>query len=166
MTVAAAKPEFRITGWHVLAIAVGFFAIVIGVDAIFVTAAYRSFSGQVAANPYEAGIAFNKTLAQRRAEAALGWTASVSDSSPGAGQHVITLTFTDKAGEPIEDLTVTATLERPATEKGRRSMTFKLVGPGLYRSAPIQAGGAWDLSAQARNAKGDLMEAQERLTWP
>ena len=166
MTAVAAKPPFRITGWHVLAMTVAFFAVIIGVDTIFIVAAYRSFSGQVAANPYEAGIAFNKTLQQRKAEAALGWTATVSDVPAGAGAHVITLAFADKAGAPIEDLTVTGTLERPATDKGRHALTFKLVGPGLYRSAPIQAGGAWDLNAEARNGKGDLMEAQERLTWP
>ncbi len=162
MTAAAAKPPFRLTGWHVLAITVGFFAIVFGVDAFFITAAYRTFSGEVASNPYEAGIAFNKTLAQRRAEVALGWSVRI-DETP---DHAIALAFTDKAGEPIEDLTVTGLLERPATEAGRQTLAFKLVGAGLYRSAPVHSGGAWDLSATARNAKGDVMEAQRRFTWP
>ena len=57
---------------------VAFFALVIAVDVVFMVLAYRTFSGQVASNPYEAGLAFNQTLAQRQREASLGWSAAVT----------------------------------------------------------------------------------------
>lgn len=161
MTATAAKPPFVLTGWHVLAMVVAFFAVVIGVDAVMITQAYRTFSGQVAKNPYEAGIAFNRTLARRRAEAALGWTVTADDT---ADRRVV-LRFADRDGKPLEGLTVTGVMERPATETGRLNLTFEAVAPGVYRSGPAPAG-AWDLSATARSGRGDLMEAQRRFTWP
>ncbi|HJV40493.1 FixH family protein, partial [Caulobacter sp.] len=86
--IPKASPEKgRITGWHVLIGIVLFFAIVIGVDTIFMVQAYRTFSGEVASNPYEAGLAFNRTLAQRQREAALGWSASVD--TPGRKSVVV-----------------------------------------------------------------------------
>jgi nitrogen fixation protein FixH len=162
LSVPPAKPGFVITGWHFLAMIVAFFAIVIGVDTLFIVKAYSTFSGEVAKNPYELGIAYNNTLAQRRAEAALGWAVNVSES---AG-HVIVLSFTDRAGKPIDGLAVSGLLERPATEAGRLTVAFKPYGPGLYRTDPIGPGGAWDLSAQGRDAQGHLMEAQKRFVWP
>ena len=71
----APAPGFRLTGWRVLAIFVVFFSVVIGVDTLFSVFALRTFSGEAAKDPYEAGILFNQTLAKRRAEAALGWQA-------------------------------------------------------------------------------------------
>ena len=67
---------FRLTGWHVLAMVVGFFAIVMTVDICMATMAVRTFSGEVADDPYEAGRLYNRTLAERRVQAALGWTNS------------------------------------------------------------------------------------------
>lgn len=164
MTAAAPaeKPPFTLTGWHVLAMVVAFFAVVIGVDAVMITQAYRTFSGQVAKNPYEAGLAFNRTLAQRRAEAALGWTVTAADTP----DRRVALTFTGPDGKPLEGLAVTGVLERPATETGKVTLAFEAVAPGVYRSRPVARGGAWDLSATARNGRGDLMEAQRRFTWP
>lgn len=66
-SVAKPGPEKgRITGWHVLIAVVLFFGVVIGVDTVFMVKAYSTFSGEVASNPYEAGLAFNKTLSTLR----------------------------------------------------------------------------------------------------
>ena len=60
--LAAEAKSFRLTGWHVLSIVVGFFVVVMAVDICAATAAYRTFSGEVADDPYEAGRLYNKTL--------------------------------------------------------------------------------------------------------
>lgn len=166
MTLAAqplepsAPPKGRITGWHVLVGVVLFFAVVIGVDTLFVIKAYGSFSGEVASNPYEAGLAFNQTLAQRRREAALGWSAGVA--TPGGKAVLVTLA--DRAGKPLDGLSVTATLERPATQVGRQTLNFKPLGQGRYL-ASARLDGAWDLSGVARNAR-DMIEIETRLVAP
>jgi len=164
MTQAASSPippaKGAITGWHVLAGMVLFFVIIIAVDTLFIVKAYRSFSGEVASNPYEAGLAFNRTLAQRQREEALGWTAVIERPEPG----VVALRMTDKAGQPLSTLSLTGTLDRPATEVGRQTLNFKPTGDGWYRAA-ARLDGAWDLRATARNAQ-DQFEIESRLVAP
>ena len=56
---------FRIRGWHVLAAMCAFFGVIIAVNAVFMTAALRTFPGEVSITPYEDGLAFNRQLAQQ-----------------------------------------------------------------------------------------------------
>lgn len=163
MTAAVRSPtpeKGRITGWHVLVAMVLFFGVVIGVDALFIAQAYRTFSGEVASNPYEAGLAFNRTLEQRRREASLGWSATVE----AAGGEAVTVRILNRDGAPLDGLSVTGVLERPATETGRQILNFKPVGEGLYR-APARLDGAWDLRATVRDAKNSI-EIESRLVTP
>jgi len=159
MTVAA-KPAWTITGRHVLVGMILFFGVIFVIDGMFIATAYRTFSGQVASNPYEAGLAFNQTLEQRRREAALGWKATVD--TPDAG--VVAVRMVDKAGAPLSALSMTGVLERPATEVGRQTLVFKPAGDGWYRAA-ARLDGAWDLSASARNAQ-ESFEIETRLVAP
>lgn len=164
---AASSPEIvqsktakPITGWHVLIAVVAFFAVVIGVDTLFMIKAYGTFSGEVASNPYEAGLAFNKTLAQRQREAALGWTASVEK----ADGDTVVVRLVDKTGAPLDRLSMTGVLERPATEVGRQTLDFKPMGDGRYQTR-ARLDGAWDLRATARNSR-DVFELETRLLEP
>ncbi|WP_297510423.1 FixH family protein [uncultured Caulobacter sp.] len=147
----------RITGWHVLIMVVLFFGTVIAVDTIFMVQAYRTFSGEVASNPYEAGLAFNRTLAQRQREAALGWSAAVQTAE---GKTVV-VRVVDRDGKPLDHLSLTGTLERPATETGRQALDFKPLGDGRYQAA-ARLDGAWDLRATARDAR-NVFELETRL---
>lgn len=154
---ASTSAKGQITGRHVLIGVLLFFGLVIGIDAFFIAKAYSTFSGQVASNPYEAGLAFNRTLALRQREAALGWSAEVAVPEPG----VVALRLKDRAGLPLSTLSLTGTLERPATEIGRQVLDFRPTGDGWYR-ASARLDGAWDLRATARNAK-DQFEVETRL---
>jgi len=158
MTAAAQtiSQKGKITGWHVLIAVVLFFGIVIGVDTIFMIKAYSTFSGEVASNPYEAGLAFNKTLDQRRRETALGWKTGIATHD---GKVVVTVE--DRTGKPLDHLSVTGVLERPATETGRQTLNFKPIGQGRYE-VPARLDGAWDLRGTARNS-GDMIEIETRL---
>lgn len=157
MIAATQKP---ITGWHVLIGVVLFFGVVIGVDTLFMVKAYSTFSGQVASNPYEAGLAFNQTLAQRQREAALGWTASVLK----VDDDTVVVRLVDRTGAPLDRLSLTGVLERPATEAGRQVLDFKPMGEGRYQ-ARARLDGAWDLRATARNSR-DVFELETRLVEP
>ncbi|MFZ0269340.1 FixH family protein [Caulobacter sp.] len=154
---ASPSVKGQITGKHVLIGVVLFFTLVVGVDAFFMVKAYSTFSGQVASNPYEAGLAFNRTLALREREAALGWTAEAAVPRPG----VVALRMKDKTGQPLSALSLTGTLERPATEIGRQVLAFRPTGDGWYE-ASAKLDGAWDLRATARNAQ-DQFEIETRL---
>lgn len=156
---AAAKP-FRVTGWHVLFGVTGFFLIIIALDVWFAALALKSFPGETASNPYEAGIAFNQTLAKREAEARLGWKVAAAQLPDG-----VRLEAADAAGRPLEGLTVTAKMERPATEQGRKIVKLTQTAPGVYEAHGLKLDGAWDLTATLRNAKGEVFEAERRLQW-
>jgi nitrogen fixation protein FixH len=160
MTDASAS-SFRITGRHVAAGLTLFFAIIIVLDVLFATLAYRTFSGQAATNPYTAGLLFNRTLAQRQAEAALGWQVSFRQTGSQAE-----LVFTDRDDRPLDNLAITAVLERPATEAGRRPMAFQARGGGIYAASIAGLGGAWDITATAKNATGDRFEVEHRMVLP
>lgn len=159
MTATAEKPGFVITGRHVLIGMVLFFGIIIGLDTWFVTLAYKTFSGEVAKNPYEAGIAYNRTLEQRSREAALGWTVAIGEPNGS----VIRVEARDRDGKPLDGLRVAGLLERPATEKGSRLVTFSAAGGGAYVANAAPLDGAWDLTATLRGPNGEVFEAARRL---
>jgi nitrogen fixation protein FixH len=159
--VEVSTTGFRLTGWHVLAIVCTFFGVVITVDVGMAVMAYRTFSGEVAKDPYEAGLIYNRTLAQRRAEAALGWKSSIAEAT-----GLVQLGMTDKDGQPLAGLSVTAKLERPATEAGSVNVAFTESAPGIYEARLPGLSGAWDVHARATDKSGRLFEAERRVIWP
>lgn len=159
--MSAAVSSFRLTGWHVLAMVVGFFAVVIAVDVSFAVFAYRTFPGQVSVTPYEDGLLYNQRLAQEAAQARLGWRAAASATDKG-----VAFEFVDAKGAPVTDLSVTVTLQRPATEAGRRTLTLKETAPGRYEAASPHLTGAWDVHAEASDARTRSFVADRRLVWP
>jgi nitrogen fixation protein FixH len=162
MTSAADTPSpgFRLTGWHFLAIIVGFFLVIIAVDASFAVIAYRTHPGEVSVTPYEDGLIYDREIRQQRAQEALGWQAA---AAAGPGQVIVEVH--DRVGRPVAGLKMTAKLERPATEAGRLSPRFVETAPGVYSGRVAATQGAWDLSAEARDDHGHAFKLQRRLTW-
>lgn len=163
MSHAAPAPRtgFRVTGWHVLAGVLSFFAMVIAVDVVFTVLAVRTFPGEVSVTPYEDGLLYNRKLARMEAQAELGWRAAAS-AEPGR----VVVELRDGAGAPLSGLAVSGQLERPATEAGKKPLRFAETAPGVYVATPGGLSGTWDLSAAAQDAAGRRLEAERRLTWP
>ena len=162
--MSATKP-FRLTGWHVLGMFVLFFGTDIAINTVFIVKAVRTFPGEVAGEPYEAGVAFNKTLAERAVESRLGWAAKVEQITPAGHGEAIIVRWADKDGRPLTRLSVTGDIKRPATERQNVSLQFAETEPGLYRAVASAAPGAWDLSVTAADGRGDRRTAERRLTW-
>jgi len=159
-----AKP-FRFTGWHFLACIVVFFGIDIAINVGFIVQAVRTFPGEVADDPYEAGVAYDKTLAREATERKLGWLASVDAASAGGKGETLSARWTDKDGHRLPGLVVTGLLRRPATEQDNVVLRFAEVSPGEYRAIAAVAPGAWDLDLTAANGRGDQRTAERRLIW-
>jgi nitrogen fixation protein FixH len=162
MNSLSAPSRFHLTGWHVLAIIVGFFVIVVGVDTLFAISAYRTFPGQVSATPYEDGVAYNRKLVQLEAQSRLGWAPVATVAAAGT----LRLEVRDRAGQPVTGLRVTGRMERPATESGRIAPIFREAEPGVYLARPGRLLGAWDVSLILLDPAGHRFEAERRLTWP
>ncbi|MFM8376963.1 MAG: FixH family protein [Phenylobacterium sp.] len=157
----ASAGGWTLTGWHVLGVVVGFFAIIIALDVWFMTLAYKTFPGQVSETPYEDGVAFNQRLAQQDAQARLGWSAAAA-----ADPSAVRVELRDAQGAPVRGLEVTGRLERPATEAGRLTLRFSETAPGRY-AAPVRSpSGTWDLTFTARGSGGQAFEGARRLAWP
>jgi nitrogen fixation protein FixH len=162
MTAAAKAPGFILKGWHVLIALVLFFGVDIAVNAYFIVSAYRTFPGETTLTPYEDGVAYNAALAQKRAQAALGWRVE-------AGQDVaqrIRVDVSDRTGAPLERLQVSAHLQRPATDAGQQTLSLTPSRAGVYLSAPVALRGAWDLEVTARDGPGRIATADRRLSLP
>jgi nitrogen fixation protein FixH len=162
MTAPAARtrPPFTLKGWHVGAGVVAFFALVIAVDLSFLIIAYRTHPGQVEAKPYETGLIYNAELERMRAQYALGWHAGAKATPIG-----VEVVLADRAGAPLAGLSVSALLQRPATEQGRAEVKLTEVAPGRYE-APLTLRGTWDVRIDARDSTGHPFIAERRLTWP
>jgi nitrogen fixation protein FixH len=154
------RAPFTVKGWHVAAGVVAFFTVVIGVDASFLTLAYRTHPGQVAARPYETGLIYNAELERLRAQEALGWRAAVEARADG-----VSVLLQDRDGKPLSGLRVKAILLRPATEQGRTVVTLTETDPGQYVGARPGLSGAWDTRVEAVG-DGPSFVAERRLTWP
>lgn len=157
---APPRAPFTVKGWHVAAGVVAFFAVVIGVDAAFLTLAYRTHPGQVAPRPYEAGLIYNTELERLRGQEALGWRAAVEARADG-----VMVLLQDRDGQPLRGLKVTATLLRPATEQGRSVLTLTETAPGRYAGDRAGLSGVWDTRVDAVGG-GQSFVAERRLTWP
>jgi nitrogen fixation protein FixH len=159
----SATKSSQLTGWHVLAITVGFFGVVIAVNSAFAFYALSTFPGEVSKTAYEDGLAYDKTLDARARQEALGWSAEVeTDKGPG----LVVAKFTDAKGAGLDGLVVSGALQRPATMAGARPLAFRALGRGLYQAQIAAPGGGWDLTLNARDSQGRTFAAERRIVWP
>jgi len=158
----SARPPFVLRGRHVLWGVLGFFAVVVGLDSLFVTWAVQSYPGEVSERAYEDGLAYNRTIAARRAQTSLGWTAAVRQ---GGRPGEISAVFAGADAKPLDGLRVTAAFTRPATDAGARTLPLTPTAEGAYAGAAPLEPGAWNLTLQAVDAQGRRFEAERRLVW-
>lgn len=140
---------FRLRGWHVLTAILAFFGAVIAVNAAFIVVAVGSFPGEDVRRSYLQGLRFNDTLAERRAQAALGWRASAGLTAEGEA-GLIEIALHDAEGAPIEGASIEAALERPTRAALDHALTFTSAGAGRYQAHVdgLEAG-RWRLRARA-----------------
>ncbi len=161
----SAKTPFRLTGWHVLAVFLLFFGGDIAINVGFIVAAVHTFPGEVASDPYEAGVTYDRTLAQEARERQLGWLATVETVTPTRQGAAIVVRWTDASGRLLSGLNVTGAMHRPATEQQDASLTFAETSPGLYRAVAHGEPGAWDVAMTAQDRRGAQRTAERRLIW-
>ncbi len=163
-----AQPR-RLTGRQVLWILVGAFGFIFAVNGTMAWLAEKSFPGLVSGNAYLEGLAYNRTLDARRAQAALGWQAEVTVTGTGTNR-VVAASFRDRDGSPLAEMTVTARLVRPVVAGHDRTVMLAETAPGNYRAeVALAALGDWRLVLDATRPKFRSRPAQawhmERELW-
>ncbi|MFO1116397.1 MAG: FixH family protein [Beijerinckiaceae bacterium] len=163
---AAKKDEggFRLTGLHVLLMLVMFFGSVAAVNFVMIRSALSTFRGEVAGKPYEQGLAYNKEIAEARAQAARGWKVEGAVKRGPDGQAQVEVIAHDANGVALQGLQVTATLAAPADK--RRDHTIKLdeTAGGVYRGATATPAGTWDLELSAARDGAVQFQSRNRIT--
>lgn len=157
---------FVLRGRHVLLAMLAFFAAIIAVNVSFAIVAVRSFPGEDVRRSYLQGLNFNATIAERRAQAALGWSAAAALSG-GPGDATVVVYLNTRDGAPLNDATLTGALRWPADARRDHDLTFTRDGDGRYlaRVGALQAG-RWRLRGRAANAGGGALDFEAELTWP
>lgn len=156
----------RIRGPHVLAAILAFFATVIAVNITFIVFAVQSFPGEDVRRSYLQGLNYNQTIAERRTQAELGWTAA-ADLIEQDGAAAVEVTLRDRSGQPIENLTATGELRWPANAQFDQALVFEPRGEGRYLARVGDlAPGRWVLRARADRSDGAARDFEAELTWP
>lgn len=138
MTQSAAKKPFRFTGWHMTAIMVAFFGVVIAVNVFMAHLASSTFTGEVVENGYVASQNYNHWLDSAAREKALGWSAVVTRQ--GDGRLFVTVT-----GKGTQDATLVGEVMRPLGEAGVHRIGFTRGVNGHFVSDEKLEAGRWRL---------------------
>jgi nitrogen fixation protein FixH len=126
--------DFRLTGRHVAAIFITFFAVVIAVNVLMASYAVGGFGGTVVDNSYVASQQFNGWLAQARHQQALGWR---EETGLDPERHLV-LTL---AGP--RTATVSAIAEHPLGRAADIPLRFVPGADGRYRAVTPLPPGRW-----------------------
>lgn len=155
-------PE-QVTGRMVLAAVVGFFAVVIAVNATMATLAISTFGGVETRNAYQAGIEFSQEIAAARAQQARNWKveAKVSPWTPDGVS--IDLSVRDAAGRPITDTEFTVILAHPANRREDQVVALDRIGAGTYRGRAEVAPGQRDLVVEGAKDDERIFRSKSRI---
>ncbi len=145
------------TGRHMLTIMITFFAVVIAVNVTMATVAGTSWTGLVVPNSYVASQEFNGRLAAARAQAELGWTATLLVEN---GE--VRLTIVDREERAVPIRAASLALRSPATD--RKDATIQLERTeDEFRGPAHIADGQWVVEIQAGMAHGGTWRETRRI---
>lgn len=155
----------RLSGRGVLLVLLGFFGVIIATNAIFITAAVRTFRGEDEAKPYLQGMEYNHTLARRAEQARLGWRARIGDQRLSSGAVLLTIDVSQPDGKAPKGLSLTGELRHPADEHRDRILRFAETAPGHFETRLRDlAPGRWEMVVS--NSQAMPFQAERRLWVP
>ena len=144
---ASQKPVRPLTGWHVLAMFVAFFGVIIAVNGTLAWKAISTFPGLEVDNGYIASQTFD---AERSAQQALNWTFV---HGYDAAKNELRLQFTDASGAPVALAALNVLVGR-TTEAGDDLRPDFTLTAGVYTAPATLAQGKWMMMVTARAPEG------------
>lgn len=144
MDNATTSSTFRLTGWHVAAMMIAFFGVIVVVNFSMASLASRSWTGLVVKNSYVASQGFNERLAAANAQKEKGWhsTAILEDGA-------LSLAFSDADGKALPVHDVMLSLGRPAFEQQDHEIAAIPAADGTFTAWTDLAPGLWALQVTA-----------------
>lgn len=134
------------TGWHLAAILVAFFGVVIAVNVTMARFATGTFGGTVVDNSYVASQQYNDWLKAAEAQAMLGWDERISLNA--ARQLTIAI---DSNGKRMKAVTFTGVAHHPLGRAPSIALHFTTDASGMAIAREALPPGRWiiDLAASA-----------------
>jgi nitrogen fixation protein FixH len=139
----------ELKGWHVLAICVGFFGVIIAVNVMLAFKAVSTFPGLEVENSYVASQTFDAEL---KAQKALGWTLVPAYD---LGKQELELSFTDAKGQPVQLADLKVLVGRTTEEKDDSYPDF-VREAGVYVAKADLHPGKWMMHVEAHAEDGTL----------
>jgi nitrogen fixation protein FixH len=134
--------------------------VVSAVNGLMIWYALSSWSGLVSDSAYQEGLGFDRVLAESRAEAALGWKATIAYDPRG---H-IAVQLADAKDQPLAGMALSLVLLRPTHEGFDRASPLREVAPGRYDATirpPLP--GQWDVRVTVKSAGKVRFHAEQRI---
>jgi nitrogen fixation protein FixH len=159
MNSASVRPKtFVFTGWHMLAILIAFFGVIISVNLLMAYYANTSWSGILAKNTYVASQEFNAQARQARQWAAEGFGGTLE---VGGDRIVYRLTGPDAVIAAVSD--VTAIFHRPVGDHQDFTLPLVRTGEGVYAADRTLAAGQWIVDLAATRDGKVVFHKAERI---
>ena len=152
----------ELTGRHVLAWLGAFFGAMFVANITMIYFALHTLHGSELENPYDASQAFNRRIAEARAQDKRGWKADVMTRAEGSGERVM-VEFRDRQGAPISDLAVTARFEHPFDAAKDCQTTLASDGVNYEGVASPVEPGRWTLVIEASRGAERLFRSENKL---
>lgn len=152
-----------LTGWKVLAIFVGLFAIVAAANGVMIYEAVNTFRGEVVAHPYDRGLAYNREIAESRAQDVRDWRVDVSFRRDASGDVLVTVQARAPDETPITGVEMAATFVAPADVKKDAPVKLVEAVVGRYEGRVALPAGLRDLVVTARRGGKEVFRSTSRV---
>lgn len=142
---------------------VAFFAVVVGVNAVMMTAAVTTFGGVETASSYQAGLSFAREETAARAQQARHWKINASLRRQAGGSAEIELSARDADDRPLVGLDANLILIHPTDRRFDRTVAIQANGPGRFIGIVPPSPGQWDLVIELTRGPERLFRSRERV---
>ena len=147
----------KFTGWHMTAILVVFFGIVMAVNFYMARMAIGSFGGTVVDNSYVASQNYNRWLAAADKQDKLGWKVKTTMTD----DRFIVIDV-QQNGQQLQGVTAIGDALHPLGHAVDRPIAFKAMPDGTLRSTAALPIGRWNMQISLRKS-ADIYRFVERL---
>jgi nitrogen fixation protein FixH len=163
MTQKPRKPR-EVTGRTVLYCLLGFFGVVIGVNAIMVKAATSTFGGMETSSSYKAGLLFKNEVAAAERQGAQHWRVDGKLNRDRAGEAILDLAVHDEKDAPVAGLAAQARLAHPADSRLDHAIALDRIGAGEFRGQTAAQPGQWELIVDLYRGDERVYRSRNRVT--
>ncbi|KPF44127.1 FixH family protein [Rhizobium sp. AAP43] len=156
---ADAKKSFTFTGWHMVAVMVSFFGVIIAVNFTMAYLATSSWSGLVVKNTYVASQEFNGKTAAIREMLSTGIVGETKVTVSGIRYRLML-----PGNVPVVADSVLAHFKRPVGVEHDFELALTPAGDGLYIADRDIQPGNWIVEIMAKTDGRTIMHEANRIT--